>query len=96
MVSRDAARKRAAENDRGNFEFNTGVYDDMQLEAARAAAWHQTGEPLLTLEAARDWINERGLVYVCTPRGSQLPAPAPSLVEATLGAANGCSYVCGD
>jgi hypothetical protein len=58
----------------------------MQLEAARAAAWKQTGEPLLTLEAARDWINERGLVLF-TPRGSQLPVPAPSLVEATLGVA---------
>jgi 23S rRNA pseudouridine2605 synthase len=58
----------------------------MQLEAARAAAWKQTGEPLLTLEAARDWINERGLVLF-TPRGSQLPVPAPSLVEATLGMA---------
>ncbi len=56
----------------------------MQLEAARAAAWKQTGEPLLTLEAARDWINERGLVLFA-PRGSQLPVPAPSLVEATLG-----------
>jgi len=58
----------------------------MQLEAARAAAWKQTGEPLLTLEAARDWINERGLVLF-TPRGSQLPVPAPTLVEATLGVA---------
>lgn len=58
----------------------------MQLEAARAAAWKQTGEPLLTLEAARDWINERGLVLFA-PRGSQLPVPAPSLVEATLGVA---------
>jgi len=58
----------------------------MQLEAARAAAWKQTGEPLLTLEAAGDWINQRGLVMFM-PRGSQLPVPAPSLVEATLGVA---------
>jgi 23S rRNA pseudouridine2605 synthase len=58
----------------------------MQLEAARAAAWKQTGEPLLTLEAARDWINERGLVLFA-PRAQQLPVPAPSLVEATLGVA---------
>jgi 23S rRNA pseudouridine2605 synthase len=64
----------------------TPEFNDMQLEAARAAAWKQTGEPLLTLEAARDWINERGLVLF-TPRGSQLPVPAPSLVEATLGVA---------
>ncbi|WP_158786093.1 hypothetical protein [Granulicella sp. L46] len=64
----------------------TPEFNDMQLEAARAAAWKQTGEPLLTLEAARDWINERGLVLFA-PRGSQLPVPAPSLVEATLGVA---------
>ncbi len=71
-----------------------------QLEAARALAWKQTaaapasafpdgverGEALLTLEAAREWINDFGLVLFA-PRGQQLPAPAPSLVEATLGAA---------
>ena len=64
----------------------TPEFNDMQLEAARAAAWKQTGEPLLTLEAARDWINERGLVLFA-PRAQQLPVPAPSLVEATLGVA---------
>jgi hypothetical protein len=41
----------------------------------------------LTLEAAREWINERGIVLFA-PRPAQLPSPAPSLVEATLGAAN--------
>jgi 23S rRNA pseudouridine2605 synthase len=65
---------------------STQEFNETQLEAARAAAWKQTGEPLLTLEAARDWINERGLVLF-TPRGSQLPVPAPTLVEATLGVA---------
>jgi hypothetical protein len=35
----------------------------------------------------RDWLNTSGLVFF-TPRASQLPAPAPSFVEATLGAAN--------
>ena len=54
--------------------------------AARALAWKQAGEPLLTLEAARDWINERGLVLFAP--SAQLSAPAPSLVEATLGASN--------
>jgi hypothetical protein len=44
------------------------------------------GEPVVTLEAARDWINERGLVLFA-PRAAQLPAPAPSLVEATMGVA---------
>ncbi len=65
---------------------STQEFNETQLETARATAWKQTGEPLLTLEAARDWINERGLVMF-TPRGSQLPVPAPSLVEATLGVA---------
>ena len=66
---------------------STPEFNETQLSAARATAWRQAGEPLLTLEAARDWINERGLVLFA-PRASQLPAPAPSLVEATLGAAN--------
>ena len=35
----------------------------------------------------RDWLNTSGLVFF-TPRASQLPAPAPSFVEAILGAAN--------
>ena len=62
-------------------------FDEAQLAAARAKAWHQDGDALLTLEAARDWINGCGLVLFA-PRGAQLPAPTPSLVEATLGAAN--------
>jgi 23S rRNA pseudouridine2605 synthase len=62
-------------------------FDTAQLSAARAAAWHQNGEAILTLEAARAWIAERGIVLFA-PRPAQLPAPAPSLVEATLGAAN--------
>jgi hypothetical protein len=66
---------------------STPEFNEAQLSAARATAWKQTGEPLLTLEAARDWINERGLVLFA-PRALQLPAPAPSLVEATLGAVN--------
>ncbi len=53
-----------------------------QIAAARAKAWHQAGEPLLTLEAARDFLNEHGLVLFA-PR--PLGAPAPSLVEATVG-----------
>jgi 23S rRNA pseudouridine2605 synthase len=60
--------------------------DSTQLEAARVAAWHQGGDAVLTQEAAREWIAERGLVLFA-PRSLQLPAPAPSLVEATLGAA---------
>ncbi len=57
-----------------------------QLAAARRERWHQNGEPLLTLEAAREWVNELGIVLFA-PRAHQLPTPAPSLVEATLGSA---------
>jgi 23S rRNA pseudouridine2605 synthase len=63
-------------------------FNETQLLAARAKAWHQEGDAVLTLEAARDWINAYGLVLFA-PRVQQLPAPAPSLVEATLGKANG-------
>jgi hypothetical protein len=66
---------------------STQEFNETQLGAARATAWKQAGDPLLTLEAARDWINERGLVLFA-PRALQLPVPAPSLVEATLGTAN--------
>jgi hypothetical protein len=65
----------------------TTEFDETQLGAARATAWRQTGDPVLTLEAARDWINACGLVLFA-PRSQQLPVPAPSLVEATLGAPN--------
>ncbi len=62
-------------------------FDEQQLATARATSWHQTAEPILTLEAARTWLTESGLVLFA-PRSAQLPAPAPSFVEATLGAAN--------
>ncbi len=55
-----------------------------QLAAARSERWHQGGDALLTLEAAREWVTELGLVLFA-PRAQQLPTPAPSLVEATLG-----------
>ncbi len=62
-------------------------FDGQQLATARATAWHQTADPILTLEAARTWLTQSGLVLFA-PRAAQLPAPAPSFVEATLGAAN--------
>jgi 23S rRNA pseudouridine2605 synthase len=62
-------------------------FDEAQLAAARAKAWHQDGNAVLTLEAARDWVNACGLVLFA-PRPAQLPVPAPTLVEATLGMAN--------
>ena len=58
-----------------------------QLAAARSAQWHQNAEPILTINMLRDWLNTAGLVLF-TPRAGQLPAPAPSFVEAVLGAAN--------
>jgi len=64
----------------------TMEFNDAQLTAARAKMWHQDGEALLTLEAARTWVREMGLVLFA-PR-PQIAAPAASLVEATLGKAN--------
>jgi 23S rRNA pseudouridine2605 synthase len=54
-----------------------------QLASARTKAWHQDGEAVLTLEAAREWVGGLGLVLFA-PR-PQFPL-AGSLVEATLGA----------
>ena len=54
------------------------------MAAARSERWHQGGDALLTLEAAREWVGELGLVLFA-PRAQQLPTPAPSLVEAALG-----------
>jgi 23S rRNA pseudouridine2605 synthase len=58
-----------------------------QLAAARVAHWRHNADPILTINMLRDWLNTSGLVLF-TPRAAQLPAPAPSFVEATLGAAN--------
>ncbi|HEV2578260.1 MAG TPA: hypothetical protein VGU25_13715 [Acidobacteriaceae bacterium] len=63
---------------------STPQFDVAQLTAARSEHWHQGSEALLTIEAAREWVSEAGLVLFA-PRGNQLPVPAPSLVEATLG-----------
>jgi 23S rRNA pseudouridine2605 synthase len=65
---------------------NNVEFTAQQLTAARAKAWHQDAEPVLTLEAARDLVTAAGLVLF-TPRSAQIPAPAPSFVEATMGAA---------
>ncbi len=54
-----------------------------QIAAARAERWRQAGDALLTLEAARTWLNDFGLLlFAARPA---LGSPAPSLVEATLG-----------
>ncbi len=64
---------------------NTPTAD--QLAAARLSHWHQNAEPILTINMLRDWLNTAGLVLF-SPRAAQLPAPAPSFVEAILGTAN--------
>ncbi len=58
-----------------------------QLAAARLAHWRQNAEPILTVNMLRDWLNASGLVFFM-PRAAQLPAPAPSFVEAILGLPN--------
>ncbi len=58
-----------------------------QLQNARASAWRQTGNALLTADDAAAWLREAGLVLFL-PRTQQVPAPAGSFVEATSGAAN--------
>jgi hypothetical protein len=55
-----------------------------QLAEARLKRWHQQGEALLTMENLRSWINTAGLVLFA-PR-TQIASPAPTLVEAVLGA----------
>ena len=65
---------------------STPEFNGEQLAAARSERWHQSGDALLTLEAASEWVGELGLVLFA-PRAHQLATPAPSLVEATLGRA---------
>jgi 23S rRNA pseudouridine2605 synthase len=55
-----------------------------QLSVSQAARWHQDGQALLSLEALREWLSRGGLVAY-GPRVHSLGAPAPSIVEATLG-----------
>jgi len=59
-------------------------FNVQQLSAARATLWHQKGDPLLTQDEALVWLQRVGCVLY-TPRKLQMPAPAPSFVEAVLG-----------
>jgi 23S rRNA pseudouridine2605 synthase len=66
--------------------------NQQQLQIARSALWHQTAAtdpsaPLRTFDAAAQWLDEMGLCLFL-PRHTQLPAPAPSFVEACSGAAS--------
>ena len=58
-----------------------------QLLATRATLWRHRAEPLLTLEDAQTWLSQIGLCLFL-PRKAQIPAPAPSFVEACLGETN--------
>ncbi len=58
-----------------------------QLLATRATLWRQKTEPLLTLDDAQSWLSQTGLCLFL-PRKAQIPAPAPSFVEACLGETN--------
>ncbi|MGB7135896.1 MAG: hypothetical protein WBD46_11450, partial [Acidobacteriaceae bacterium] len=70
--------------------------NQQQLQIARAALWHPTAsaqgsaqgpaDSLVYDEAAR-WLDDIGLCLFL-PRPVQLPVPAPSLVEACVGAAS--------
>ena len=55
-----------------------------QLQAARAAHWRQKQSPILTLDDAQSWLAQHPLCLYL-PRQAQLPAPAPSFVEACMG-----------
>jgi 23S rRNA pseudouridine2605 synthase len=55
-----------------------------QLQAARAAHWRQQQSPILTLDDAESWLAQHPLCLYL-PRQAQLPAPAPSFVEACMG-----------
>lgn len=56
-----------------------------QLQAERAERWRQKSNPALTLEDVSAWINTTGL-SLFLPRRHQFLAPAPSFVEASIGA----------
>ena len=55
-----------------------------QLQEARAAHWRQKQNPILTLDDAQGWLRQHPLCLYL-PRQAQLPAPAPSFVEACMG-----------
>ena len=58
-----------------------------QLQNARASAWRQQGNALLTADDAAAWLREAGLALFL-PRTAQIQAPAGSFVEATAGEAD--------
>jgi 23S rRNA pseudouridine2605 synthase len=79
--------RRITAQQEGNTLSNLNIPSAEQLADLRLKQWHQNGEALLTFENLRSWINAVGIALFA-PRAAQLPAPAPSMVEAVLGAAN--------
>jgi 23S rRNA pseudouridine2605 synthase len=65
----------------------TPEFNETQLAGARKKGWHQAGEALLTLEDAKAWVAECGVVLFA-PQTRAVATAAPSLVEATLGTTN--------
>ena len=55
-----------------------------QLQIARAALWRQNAAPILTYDDAARWLDNINFCLFL-PRHTQLPAPAPSFVEACMG-----------
>ncbi|HTD54348.1 MAG TPA: hypothetical protein VK670_03125 [Silvibacterium sp.] len=56
-----------------------------QLQDARAERWRQKQNPVLTLDDTSSWVNAMGLCLFL-PRRHQFLTPAPSFVEAGIGA----------
>lgn len=65
--------------------------NQQQLQTARTALWRQTGGAaagaLVTFDDVVRWLDEIGLCLFL-PRHAQLPAPAPSFVEVSIGSAS--------
>ena len=59
--------------------------NQQQLQIARAALWRQNAAPLETYDDVAPWFEEIGFCLFL-PRHAQFPSPAPSFVEACMGA----------
>jgi hypothetical protein len=82
------SRARSLRGSAGNLRAEEGFrLTSQQLQATRALRWRQSANPILTQEDAQAWLQETGLCLFL-PRKAQLPAPAPSFVEACLGETN--------
>src|ERR1700746_122408 len=69
---------RSRSRQEGNTLKNPDSPSAAQLAATRLVHWHHNAQPLITIEALRDWIDASGLVLYA-PR-PQLQTPAPSFI----------------